>query len=405
LSSKRLGILLILIGVAVLFGIDAFLMPFSLGVVFVGIGLFAWASLKQRAQRRLEQTYEAAPKKAETPSQPPIPRKCPECGADLSTSPADIKICPYCGVGLGKESNRLSSGILTIRRLLGLSTLVVLAPRTVIAVLPVFIFPPAAFMYLLPIWFFLLVAFYLLLSKRHRLIFECVLLVVSALSFLGMAKSLFIMTDSALLFKKYLPIIDTEEVLFFFFPFIAQGLTLSSTLFSASTSLLRKVKGLQWTKKRNLKIFIALLTLTPLILMLIIPVQANPGPPFNIGISAPGGGSRLQMPYAPGPPPACFPAYLDYNATGKQWIYRIHFAYLGGPPGQVTINKILLGSEVLAPPFNSNLIQVNGTGIVSTQDGIVFTQDADGCVTLKSTQAYTKIVFFDSDGVKYTFIW
>jgi len=405
LSSKRLGILLILIGMAVLFIIDSFLMPVSLVIVFVGVGLFVWASLKQRAQRRLEQRYEAAPKKAEAPPQPPIPRKCSECGADLSTYPADIKLCPYCGVGLGKESNRLSSGLLTIRRLLGLLTLVVLAPRTVVAVLPVFIFPPAAFMYLLPIWFFLLVAFYLLLSKRHRLIFECVLLVVSALSFLGMAKSLFIMTDSALLFKKYLPIIDTEEMLFLILPLIGQGLTLSSTLFSASTSLLRKVKGLKWTKKRNLKSFLALLTLTPLILMLIIPVQANPGPPFNIGISAPGGGSRLQMPYAPGPPPACFPAYLDYNATGKQWVYRIHFTYLGGPPGQVMINKILLGSEVLTPPFNSNIVQVNGTGIVLTQDGIVFTQGADGYVMLKSTQAYTKIVFFDSDGAKYTFMW
>jgi len=289
LSRERLGTLFIFAGIAVFFGIDAFLMPLSLGVVFVGVGLFVWASLRQRAERRLEQRYEVTSKKVEVPPRPPMPRRCSGCGADLS----------------------------------------------------------------------------------------------------------------ALLFKKYLPIIDIEEVLFFILPSIAQGLTLSSTLFSASTSLLRKVKGLKWTKKRNLKIFIALLTLTPLILMLVIPVQAKLGPPFNIGISASGGGSRLQTPYAPAPPPA----YLDYNATGNQWIYRIHFTYLGGPPGQVAINKILLGSEVLTPPFNSNIVQVNGTGIALTQDGIVFTQGADGYVTLKPTQAYTKIVFFDSDGAKYTFLW
>jgi len=35
------------------------------------------------------------------------------------------------------------------------------------------------------------------------------------------------------------------------------------------------------------------------------------------------------------------------------------------------------------------------------QDGIVFTQGADGYVILKSQQAQTKIVFFDSDGAKY----
>ncbi len=376
-------------------GIGSILMLVSLGIILIGIGFLIMASLKQRA---------------EIPLQPVTKRKCSKCGSDLSTFPDDIKLCPYCGVGLGKEADRLTSGLLRVRHLLGLLMLVILAPRTIVAVLPLFIFPPAAFMYLLPIWFFLLVALYLLLSKRHRLILECALLVVSALSFLGMAKPLFIMTDSALLFKNYLPIIDTEEVLFFVLPFIAQGLTLSSTLFSASTSLLRKVKGLKWTKRRNLKIFIALLTLTPFILMLIIPVQANPGPPFNIGISATGGGSKLQIPYAPGPPPACFPAYLDYNATDKQWIYRIHFTYPqpSGPPGQVanvTINKILLGSEVLAPPFNISIVQVNGTGLEMTQDGIVFTQGADGYVILKSQQAQTKIVFFDSDGAKYTLVW
>jgi len=363
----------------------------SLGVVLVGIGFLIMASLKQRA---------------EIPLQPVITRKCSECGSDLSALPAGIKLCPYCGAGLGKEANRLTSGLLRVRRLLGLLMLVILAPRTIVAVLPLFIFPPAAFFYLLPIWFFLFVTFYLLLSKRHRLIFECALLVISALSFFGMAKFLLIMADSALLFKKYLPIIDLEELLFIISPFVAQGLTLSSTLFSASTSLLRKIKGLKWMKERNLKIFLTFLMLTPLILMLLVPVQANPGFPTNIGISAPGGGSRLQVASAPGPPPA----YLEYNDTEKQWIYRIHFTYPqpSGPPGEaaeVAINKIFLGSETLAPPFNSNIVQVNGTGIEITQDGMVFTQGADGYVILKSQQAQTKIVFFDSDGAKYTLVW
>jgi len=36
------------------------------------------------------------------------------------------------------------------------------------------------------------------------------------------------------------------------------------------------------------------------------------------------------------------------------------------------------------------------------QGGIVFTQGAEGYIILRSQQAQTKIVFFDSDGSKYT---